>query len=94
MEYKLCSINSFRLLELTLFRTEKEFDKKKPAIIYIVVPKGMEGYRRMAEARATAYKTMGTAVKILMENKDKKEIEAIINKCLKARVIQNPSMWG
>ena len=83
-------MNSFRLLELTLFRTGKEFDKKKPAIIYIVVPKGME---RMAEARATAYKTMGAAVKILMENKDKKEIEAIINKFLKARVIQNPSMW-
>jgi len=92
MEYEVCSINSLPLLELTLFRSEKDYDMKKTATIYIIAT---EDGRRVAEARATAYKTMykEATVKILMEDKDKKKIQGIINRCLKARVVQNPSIW-
>jgi hypothetical protein len=92
MGYEVCSTNSFRLLELVLYRTKEDYDKDRPATIYVIASKE---HMVTAKARAEAYrlKYKEAEVKVLVEGKNKKEIKVALNNCMKAKVVKNPGAW-
>jgi predicted metal-dependent TIM-barrel fold hydrolase len=85
-------MNSLGLLTIVFYKTQEDYDKDRPAAIYIITPRRNQKLA-IDRARIVESRYKHVQVKILIEHKHKQEIENIINKCLEAPKTVSPSVW-
>jgi hypothetical protein len=92
MEYEVCFMNSFQLLVVVFYKTLKDYDSDKPALIYVIAPRRSKK-EALDKARILERKYPNAEVRILYEGKDKEEIDKVLDLCLEAKKIVSPSIW-
>jgi predicted metal-dependent TIM-barrel fold hydrolase len=92
MEYEVCYMNSLGLLTIVFYKTLKDYDSDKPAVIYIITQRRNKK-EALNKARILERRYPNTEIKILIEGKDKEEIDKVIDECLEASKTLSPSIW-
>ncbi len=92
MSYEICYMNSLQLLTIMFYKTEQDYIKDRPVAVYIIAHRGSKK-TALEKARIAEMKYKEVEVKVLIEGKDKEQIDKLINKCLKAKEVVSPSIW-
>jgi hypothetical protein len=92
MEYEVCYMSSLRILTVVFYRTVEDYDKSRPAAIYVIAPRRKKK-QALEKARTLERMYKEAEIRVLYEGKDKERIGKIIDLCLEANEILSPSLW-
>jgi len=92
MGYEVCFMSSFQLLVVLFYKTLRDYDSDKPAVIYVIAPRRSRK-EAIDKARILEKRFPNTEIRILYEGKDKDKIDKALDLCLESSKILSPSMW-
>jgi predicted transcriptional regulator of viral defense system len=79
-------------LVIVFYKTLKDYDKDKPALIYVIAPRRNHKLA-IEKAKILESKFKGVEVRVLIEGKDGEKIDEVIDKCVEANKVLSPSYW-
>ena len=85
-------MSSLGLLILVFYKTEQEYYKDRPAVIYVIAPRRSKK-EALDKARILEKKHPQVEIKILYEGKDKDRIDQLLDLCLESKRVVSPSIW-
>jgi predicted transcriptional regulator of viral defense system len=85
-------MSTLGLLTMVFYKTLQDYDNMTPAKIFIVTPR-RDRKIALEKARILERRFKGAEIRILIEGKDKDEIERILDACLNSNKVLSPSPW-
>ena len=85
-------MNSLLFTIIALYRTEQDYDKDRPEIIYLITKRR---YLKEAQTRLELLKMKykDSRVELVIDKRGKDLVNQILDKCYEAKRVVSPSIW-
>jgi hypothetical protein len=92
MEYEVCYVDSLLFTVISLYRTEQDYEKGKPAEIYLITTRrNLDVAERRFQILKMKYRE--AKVELLIDKRGKDTMTPILDKCYNAKKVISPSLW-